>query len=326
MHSIGKPVHFADRLDAAVARVGNPCLVGLDPHLAALPEEFARARDWRAPRGERARTMGDFVCALIEVVAGRAAAVKPQSAFFEIFGADGALAWERVVRAAHAADLLVIGDVKRGDIDSTARAYAQAFLEGPDAPGAMENAAAAGATERPDPHEAHSLCDAITVNPYLGADSIQPFIEACRTSGKGIYVLVRTSNKDSALFQQHGIPPLFERVADAVVTAGADLVGERGLSSVGAVIGATHPQELAMLRARMPRTPFLLPGYGAQGAGAKDIAAGFLPGGRGALVNSSRGISFAYRQPEYRGMHWKDAAKKALDHMIREVNAVAPRA
>jgi orotidine-5'-phosphate decarboxylase len=319
-HTSSDLLPFADRLDAAVARVGNACLVGLDPHLDALPEEFARARDASAPRSERARALADFLVSLIDVAANRVAAVKPQSAFFEVFGADGAAAWERVVGAAHDAGLLVIGDVKRGDIDSTARAYARAFLEGPDGQGGDATSRADG---RSGPRR--MLCDAITVNPLLGPGSIQPFIEACRAAGTGIYVLVRTSNKDSALFQEHGDPPLFERIADAVASAGRELIGQSGLSSVGAVIGATQPRELAMLRARMPATPFLLPGYGAQGAGAKEIAAGFLPGGRGALVNSSRGISFAYKQPEYRGLHWKDASKRALDAMIREVNAVVPR-
>lgn len=303
MNAFDRRTNFADKLDVGVARAGNPCMVGLDPHLDALPEEFARARDPQTPRGERAHAIADFLCAVIEVAAGRVAAVKPQSAFFELFGADGALAWERVVGAAHAAGLLVIGDVKRGDIDSTARAYARAFLQGV------------------DPHHAHCLCDAITINPLLGSDSIQPFLDACRDHGAGIFVLVRTSNKDGAQFQEHGSPPLFERIADAVVKWGSDLVGERGFSSVGAVVGATHPRELAELRKRMPRTPFLLPGYGAQGAGAADIAAGFAGDGRGALVNSSRGILFAYRQPQYAGLHWKDAAVRALDAMVREVNA-----
>jgi orotidine-5'-phosphate decarboxylase len=299
---------YADRLESAIARVENPCLVGLDPHLDALPEEFAIARDPKAARLDRARAVGDFLCDVIDVVAGRVAAVKPQSAFFEVLGADGVAEWERVVGTAHDAGLLVIGDLKRGDIDSTARAYARAYLERSSARG----------DARP--------CDAITVNPYLGDDSLQPFIDACRVSSGGIYVLVRTSNKGGALFQQHGSPPLYERVADLVVSAGDALVGECGLSSVGAVVGATHPKELAMLRTRMPTTPFLLPGYGAQGAGAADIAAGFLANGRGALVNSSRGILFAHRLPEYRGMHWKDATEKALDAMIREVNAAVPRA
>jgi orotidine-5'-phosphate decarboxylase len=296
-------MNYADRLEAALRRTGNPCLVGLDPHEASLPEEFAAVRDPRASRADKARACADFLCSIVEIAAGKVPAVKPQSAFFEIYGADGALAWERVVRTAREAGLLVIGDVKRGDIDTTAAAYARAFLEG-----------------------AHA-CDAITVNPYLGADAIQPFVDACKKVDAGIYVLVRTSNKQSGLFQDHGNPKLYEKVADHVAAWGRELLGTCGLSSVGAVVGATHPSELAQLRARMPVTPFLIPGYGAQGADAKDIAGGFLPGGRGALVNSSRGILFAYKQPQYRELHWKDAASRAIDAMAVEINAAihAPR-
>ncbi|MBL8863613.1 MAG: orotidine-5'-phosphate decarboxylase [Planctomycetes bacterium] len=286
---------YADRLDDAVSRCGNAALVGLDPHLDALPEEFAVARDAGAARAVRAQAMGDFLCEIVDVAAGRVPAVKPQSAFFEVFGADGMAQWERVVARARAAGLLVIGDVKRGDIDSTAKAYAQAFLQ-----------------ESP-------RCDAITINPYLGADAVRPFLDACARLGAGVYVLVRTSNKHSGLFQDHGSPPLHEKVADEVARWGSGLLGTCGLSSVGAVVGATHPEELARLRRRMPVTPFLIPGYGAQGGSAKDVGAGFLPGGRGALVNSSRGILYAYRQPAYAGMHWKDAASKALAAMQAEI-------
>lgn len=292
---------YADRLEGAIARAGNPCLVGLDPHPESLPAEFAAARDG-ATRAERARAVGDFLCSVVELAAGRVPAVKPQSAFFELLGADGAAAWERVVRAARESGLLVIGDVKRGDIDSTAAAYARAYLEDEAAP-----------------------CDAVTVSPYLGADAVRPFLESCRRAQAGIYVLVRTSNPGSALFQEHGRPPLYERVADAVSEWGRELTGRCGFSSVGAVVGATHPEELARLRARMPSTPFLIPGYGAQGAGAADVAAGFLPGGRGALVNSSRGILFAHQQERYRGLHWKDASRAALDAMIADINSAAGR-
>ncbi len=291
-------MHFADRLDAAVERIGNPCLIGLDPHPDSLPDEFTSARSDAATRAEKARDVTSFLCQVIDLIAGRVPAVKPQSAFFETYGPAGAEAWERVVAHAHSQGLLVIGDVKRGDIDSTARAYARAFLESGDA----------------------TSCDAVTVNPFLGSDSIAPFLESCRRTGRGIYVLVRTSNPGSKLFQEHGTPPLYERIADAVAEWGSELVGTCGLSSVGAVVGATHPLELARLRERMPTTPFLIPGYGAQGAGAADIAGGFLAHGRGALVNSSRGILFAYKHPLYRGRHWKDALNAALDAMIAEIN------
>ena len=268
-------MNYADRLEAAVQAKSNPCLVGLDPHLQNIPGEFPAASDASASRAERAAAAGDFLCEVIDVVSALVPAVKPQSAFFEALGSAGVVQWERVVRRAREAGLIVIGDVKRGDIGSTARAYADAFL-GPEA----------------------DACDAITINPYLGSDSVEPFLDACRAHDKGLYVLVRTSNPSSSEFQTAGDPPLAERVAAAVDRWGAELVGASGLSAVGAVVGATHASELADWRAKLPRTPFLLPGYGAQGAGAKDVIGGFLSGGRGALVNSSRGILYAYEKDD----------------------------
>ncbi|MEE8469538.1 MAG: orotidine-5'-phosphate decarboxylase [Planctomycetota bacterium] len=294
-------MNYADRLEAAVADKGNPCLVGLDPHLDLLPEEFASVQDPAASRADVARDVTDFLLGILEAVADLVPAVKPQSAFFEQLGAPGIEAWERVVAAARHAGLLVIGDVKRGDIGSTAAAYARAFLSG--GPGA-------------DPA---TLCDAITLNPYLGTDSVRPFLDACAEVGKGVYVLVRTSNPSSAEFQTHGEPALAERVAEAVVGWGADLVGDSGYSSVGAVVGATHPAELARLRALMPHTPLLLPGYGAQGAGAADVVAGFDERGRGALVNSSRGILYAWRDRP--GVGWREAARDAAADMAAEIRA-----
>jgi len=291
---------YADRLDARTRELGNPCLVGLDPHFELLPEEFAVARDPEAPRAERARAVESFLLQIVELAAGRVPAVKPQSAFFERLGADGAIAWERVVAAARAAGLLVIGDVKRSDIASTARAYGQAYLE----------------------DAGDACCDAITVNPYLGADSIEPLLEVCERTGGGLYVLVRTSNPGSAMFQHHGEPPLVHVVAREVARWGSELRGESGLSSVGAVVGATHSDQIAKLRTLMPHTPFLIPGYGAQGAGAEETRAGFLGEGRGALVNSSRGILYAWRKPENEGKHWKDASLAAIESMVEEFRAL----
>jgi len=289
---------YADRLDGALERVRNPCLVGIDPHLDLLPEEFAVARDAAAPREERAHALERFCIELLDVVAGRVAVVKPQSAFFEVLGADGVRAFERVVEHARTCGLLVIGDVKRSDIASTAAAYATSFLRAGDA-----------------------SCDAITINPYLGADTLEPFLDACRETGAGVYVLVRTSNPGSGAFQLHGDPPLWRAVARVVDERGAEFLGECGFSSVGAVVGATHPAELAELRAAMPRTPFLLPGYGAQGASAEDVVAAFpderCPW-RGGLVNSSRGIAFAWRK-DPAAASWKDAASTALDAMIADL-------
>ena len=289
---------FADRLDEAVRRTGNACLVGIDPHLDLLPGPFAAARDDSLPRAERARALGDFACEVAQLVAGRVPAVKPQSAFFEQLGAEGVAAFERCVAAAREAGLIVIGDVKRGDISSTAAAYARAFLNTSESPAA---------------------CDAVTLNPFLGADSIEPFLDVCRRFDAGIYVLVRTSNPGSADFQRHGDPELSFHIADAVARWGSELVGDCGWSSVGAVVGATHPSELGAFRERMPRTPFLLPGFGAQGAVADDVVGAFAgepDAPRGALVSSSRGITFAWRDPSRAGLDWKDASLAALDEMI----------
>ena len=304
-------MNFADRLDAAVERVANPCLVGIDPHLDLLPDEFAVARDPSAPRPERAAALEAFGCELVELCAGRVAAVKPQSAFFELLGADGVRAWEGVVRAAREHDLLVIGDVKRGDIASTAAAYATALLEG-------------GGDDS-------SRCDAITVSPYLGPDTLEPFVEASARCDGGLFVLVRTSNPGGGAFQLHGEPPLYERVAAELGRLGEPLRGACGLSSIGAVVGATHPAELALLRKLLPETPFLLPGYGAQGGSARDIVAAFPDPEhpcRGGLVNSSRGVAFAWRKPENAGRSWKDAADDALGAMIADLRGaleLAPR-
>lgn len=292
---------YADRLQDAIQAKGTPALVGLDPFLDRIPEDFVGVHDPEATVAERAAAMGDFLCAVVDVVADRVPAVKPQSAFFEVLGAAGVAQWERVVRHARRAGLIVVGDVKRGDIGSTAAAYAEAFLTG-----------ARGV----DPK---TLCDAVTVNPLLGDDSITPFLKACDQASAGIYILVRTSNPGGAQFQLQGQPTLTEHIADAVVAWGEGLIGTSGLSSVGAVVGATHPEELASLRARMPRTPLLLPGYGAQGAGAAEVASGFLEGGRGALVNSSRGILYPTRD---QGEDWRTATSRAVDRMRVDLGAV----
>lgn len=304
-------MNFADRLQEAIDRTQTPALVGLDPHLALLPDEFARARDPDVEPEERAELVARFVLDVLDLCAGRVPAVKPQSAFFELLGAPGAKVWEDVVRAAHERDLVVIGDVKRGDIASTAEAYATAFLEG--LPGT-------------DPD---TLCDAVTVNPFLGAESIEPFLEVCDRSGRGLYVLVRTSNPGRAQFQTHGEPELSIRIAGELRGWGAGRTGACGLSSIGAVVGATNKDELATFRELLPDTPFLLPGYGAQGATAADIAGAFLrsqAGGgtpKGAIVNSSRGILFAWRQPRNAGRSWKDASAEALGAMIDDLARLA---
>ncbi len=293
-------MNYADRLDQAVRSKGNPCLVGLDPHLHLMPGEFTAVRDPEASRQECAQDVTRFLVGILDAVADVVPAVKPQSAFFEVLGPEGIAAWEAVVAASHERGLVVIGDAKRGDIGSTAAAYARTFLSG--GPGA-------------DPA---TLCDALTINPYLGSDSIQPFLEACDEAGAGLYVLVRTSNPSSAEFQTPGSPSLAERVAEAVGAWGAQRIGACGMSSVGAVVGATHPGELADMRRRLPQTPLLLPGYGAQGATAADVVGGFANGCHGALVNSSRGILFA--STDSGAEHWKDAARAAALQMANDLS------
>ncbi len=293
-------MNYADRLEAAVAEKRNPCLVGLDPHLDKLPSEFKAAADPEATLAERAGDVEKFLLEIIELVSPHVPAVKPQSAFFEELGESGAQVWERVIEAARKAGLLIIGDVKRGDIGSTSAAYARAFA---------------------DPKNAAARCDAITVNPYLGEEGVQPFVEACAEHGTGLYVLVRTSNPGSARIQLHGEPPLCELVAEDVRRWGDAplLMGESGFSSIGAVVGATRREEMSRLRELMPRTPFLLPGYGAQGAGASDIVPGFVEGRSGALVNSSRGILFAGAAKQYAHLAWRDAVVAATRDMVSDI-------
>jgi len=289
---------FIDRLDAAQETTRTPALIGIDPHLDLLPEPFQLARDTNAPRSDRAAAMQAFCIELLDLLPGKVSIVKPQSAFFEVLGADGVAAFEQVVAHARGLGLLVLSDVKRNDIASTASAYAHAFLGS----------------------ESHHA-DAITINPYLGPDTLVPFTDVCKATDAGIYVLVRTSNPGSGSFQLHGSPPLWSAIAAEVEKAGSALLGDCGYSSVGAVVGATHKSELATIRAAMPHTPFLLPGYGAQGAGASDIVPAFTDTTcpwRGGLVNSSRGIAFAWRKQT--NMDWKDASNQALEHMLADLD------
>jgi orotidine-5'-phosphate decarboxylase len=211
-------------------------------------------------------------------VAPYVVAVKPQVAFFEALGSDGWRALERVSAYAREAGLIVIGDAKRGDVGSTARAYATAFLEPRDGEPA--------------------LADALTVSPFLGRDSLDPFFAACRREGAGVFLLVRTSNPGAAELQDASLSdgrPLWRQLAELVDQWGEDLVGACGLSSVGAVVGATVPRIVGEARRQMPRAIILLPGVGAQGATPADVARAFTSGPSSALVNASRSVIYAYR-------------------------------
>jgi orotidine-5'-phosphate decarboxylase len=254
-------------------------------------------------RADAANAYARFCCGIVDAVAPYVVAVKPQLAFFEALGADGMGALERVCGYARAAGLLVIADGKRGDIGSTARAYAAAYLE---------------------PREdAPPLADALTVNTYLGGDSVEPFLQACRLHGAGIFCLVRTSNAGAGDVQELTLSDgrrVWQHVAGLVADWGADLTGERGLSSVGAVVGATVPRAVAEARKLLPRAVLLLPGVGAQGAGPADVARAFTSGPASALVTASRSVIFAYRAGND---DWRVAAGAEAARLRTEVWSVS---
>jgi orotidine-5'-phosphate decarboxylase len=299
---------FADRLAEAVRRAGNPLCVGLDPRWESLPREL-RARFGAESLDAVAAAIEAFCLRVLDLVAGRVGVVKPQSAFFEACGPAGLAAMQSVVRRAKDLGLLVILDSKRGDIASTAAAYADAAFGG------------TAVSSRRFPVWA---ADAITVNPYLGRDAVEPFISAARQVGGGVFVLVRTSNPGAGLFQDLDCAgkKLYRHVAAAVADWNAAGLGTCGLGDVGAVVGATHPKELAKLRAELPGVWFLVPGYGAQGAAASDVAGAFRVDGLGAIVNSSRGITFPFH-PDEPG--WEAAITAATDRAIAELKTLVKR-
>jgi orotidine-5'-phosphate decarboxylase len=277
---------FADRLAAEVERKRSQLVVGLDPNPDLLPVEL---------RGDVAR----FCNGIVDAVAPHAVAVKPQLAFFEALGPAGMAAFDQVCRYARRAGLLVIADGKRGDIGSTARAYVEAYLEG-------------------EPPRA----DALTVNPWLGRDSVEPFLGAVRRGGAGIFLLVRTSNVGGDLqdvILRDG-RPMWHHVAGLVDEWGEESTGDVGLSSVGAVVGATHPRAVAEARRLMPRTLLLLPGVGAQGASVADLARAFQSGPASALVAASRSVIYAYREV---GTDFRQAAGAEAARLRAEVWAAS---
>jgi len=308
---VNGPLHFADRLQAATDAKKSCLVVGIDPVFDRLPAEvvgrvagLGGARDGGSgPSTARAAAaIAMFGEEVIRAVAPHAVAVKPNSAFFERFGPPGWDALGTVCRKAQAAGVITIVDAKRGDLESTAGAYADALLG-----------------DLPDTVGAHA--DAVTLHPYMGMDSMRPFLAAA-ARGKGLFVLVRTSNASAAELQDldAGGRPLHLRVADLVARWGEDSIGESGLSAVGAVVGATAPRQAAAIRAALPRAMLLVPGYGAQGAGAADVRPLFLPGGRGAVVNSSRAVIYAYEKDPNRP--WREAIAAAAERARAELEAV----
>jgi orotidine-5'-phosphate decarboxylase len=297
--------HFTDQLAAAVRRLASPVVVGLDPRWEQLPDAFRAGGDesWES----QARAYAAFCCGVVDVVAPLVPAVKIQAAFFEELGPAGMTAMAAVIEHAHQRGLLVILDGKRNDIGSTAVAYARGYL-----------GRGASAWQ----------ADALTISPYLGDDSLAPFVDVATERGAGLFVLVKTSNPGSGMLQDLVADgkKIYRRVGKHVERLATETVGECDYGSVGAVVGATYPEQLAELRAAMPHAWFLVPGFGSQGGTAADVAAAFDDRGRGAIINNSRGILFAHSRREYAdrfgAARWQEAVDAATREMIDELRTV----
>jgi orotidine-5'-phosphate decarboxylase len=285
-------MHFADRLAEAVRAKRTPLCVGLDPRWESLPAPMRQRH-----AGNVAAGYEEFCLRILEIVAPLVGVVKPQSAFFEACGPAGMTALANVIHRARKLGLMVILDAKRGDIASTAEAYAEAAFT------------AYGA-------------DAVTVNPYLGRDAIEPFLKAARKSDRGVFVLVRTSNTGAGQFQDLNLEgrPLYQHVGNAVAGWSRENLGSCGYGDVGAVIGATQPAELAELRALLPEVWFLVPGFGAQGGTAADVAGAFRSDGTGAVVNSSRGVTFPFQPSDPK---WEAAVERAARQAAEDLQRVS---
>ena len=302
-----------NKLNEKIKKTGAPIVVGLDPMLSYLPTHLLDAAV--AEKGESLEAVADAIFAynkaIVDATYDLIPAVKPQIAMYEQFGLPGLAAFKKTVDYCHEKDLVVIGDVKRGDIGSTSAAYATAHL-----------GQVAVGSKMLTPFDE----DFATVNPYLGSDGIEPFVKVCKEEKKGIFVLVKTSNPSSGEFQDRLIDgkPLYEWVAAKVEEWGARCMdGE--YSNVGAVVGATYPEMSEILRKLMPHTYFLVPGYGAQGGTAADLKHCFNQDGLGAVVNSSRGIIAAYKQEKYKNFgpeHFGEASRQAVIDMVADISSV----
>ena len=280
---------FPDRLVAAIRQRGNPCVIGLDPRIELMP---AFLKSGRPDTRETARSIiADFHDLVLDTVGSLIPAVKPQLAFFEQYGIPGMQAFEETLAASKKRGLLVIADAKRNDVSSTAEAYAKAYLS-----------------------DQAFDADAMTVTPYLGRDSLTPYVAECAKHGKGLLVVLKTSNPGSRDFQDLPLrstgQPLYESIAAMIDDLGKDLVGESGYSSIGAVVGATFPDDARRLRSLMPRAFILATGYGAQGASVEGTSACFNSDGLGAIVPSSRGITYAHRD--------QNITKQAFVQLVRD--------
>lgn len=276
--------NFADRLQRRIDELQNPSCLGLDPLLSYLPKSWQREFDF-SDDDDIYLALRRYCFDLLDATADIIPAIKPQMAYFEQYGTAGISAVRDIIAEAKALGMLVIVDGKRNDIGSTASAYSNAYLT-----------------------KTSFSADALTVNAYLGSDGIRPFLEKCDENGKGVFILCRTSNPSAGELQDLELSDgrlVYEAMADLISEWGEDLAGEEGISSVGAVVGATWPEQAKSLRERMPRSFFLIPGFGAQGGTASDAIAGFDKNGRAAIVNASRSLMQAWKK---QGMKHDDFA------------------
>jgi orotidine-5'-phosphate decarboxylase len=305
---------FVDRLLAAIQSKGSPICVGIDPMYEMLPDAIAgdpRKRDSN-DLDACLDAIHDFCRGVLETVAPLVPVVKFQSAYFEKYLWEGVEAYYELIQEAQDLGLLVIGDIKRGDIGSTSEAYAAAHLQ-----------------ELPFPQTEHvATPDAITINPMLGLDAIEPFVNAAKQTGKGLFVLVRTSNPGSADFQDVKLADgrtWSEQLADRLqpLSEDAGLMGNWGWSNLGAVVGATQPHTMRSLRERLPKSMFLLPGYGTQGGSAEMTRAAFR-GGRGAIVSASRSILYPKTDSAAASKDWQGGVRDAVQRMRQELATIVP--
>ncbi len=295
---------MVDKLIEKIIEMQNPTCVGLDTDFSYLPDEM---RDGMATFEGVAEQLIEFNMNIIDKVCDIVPAVKVQVAYYEQYGFEGMRAFDCTVNYARGRGLYVIADCKRNDIGSTAKCYSTAYRGETDINGKRLTAFPA---------------DMLTVNGYLGTDGIQPFVEDVKRHDKGIFVLVKTSNPSSGELQNLKLEsgePLYERMGKLVESWGADCVGKYGYSDVGAVVGATHPEEAERLRKLLKHTFFLIPGYGAQGANAQMLKCCFDERGLGGIVNNSRGIICAYKKPAYTGLGYAEAARAACIDMQRDL-------
>lgn len=306
-----------NKLVTKIQKTKAPIVVGLDPMLSYIPEHIQKKSF--AEFGETLEGAADaiwqFNKEIVDATCDLIPAVKPQIAMYEQFGIEGLKAFQKTVDYCHEKDLVVIGDVKRGDIGSTSAAYATGHL------GKVQVGSKVYSTFNED---------FATVNPYLGTDGIKPFVDVCKEEKKGLFILVKTSNPSSGEFQDRVIDnrPLYEWVGEKVAEWGSDHMG-KSYSYIGAVVGATYPQMGKVLRKVMPKSYILVPGYGAQGGKGEDLVHFFNEDGLGAIVNSSRGIIAAYKQEKYGKFgaeNFAEASRAAVIDMVEDINGALERA